>query len=256
MTNDLAKIAVYTEKDKSKAEQVVEVLKGMGYEAKKGRFDIEYIDSQPYIYLRGKNIANGSSDGNVFMLYENPTILSFSDFMQQYGNQGKKPTTMSDNKLMEAIKHLLPLIYYSQIHTVTGVRPAEFDSHKDAWRKAQQFVWDNCEVKDGEYILKERSKPLEALKSTVYRHKINGWWAKKVPDEKYMSEMLNGIWFYPAQLIEESGDWEPVPEEKKFEFSRLSMKIFKDKKVIIDFRHEGLEYGKPICDFLNEREKK
>jgi hypothetical protein len=45
-------------------------------------------------------------------------------------------------KLQEAIDLLEQLVYYSQIHTVSGVRPAGFDTHEEAWRKAQKFIYE------------------------------------------------------------------------------------------------------------------
>jgi hypothetical protein len=52
------------------------------------------------------------------------------------------------------------LIYYSQIHEVTNVRPAGMLSHKAAWLRAQQHLWDQCEVIDSKY---QPKKPVEHL---------------------------------------------------------------------------------------------
>lgn len=69
-----------------------------------------------------------------------------------------------DNLLMEAINKLLPLIYYSQIHTVTGVRAAEFPTHKEAIKDAQQFVHKHAKVKNGVYVLKEEIDDLKDIR--------------------------------------------------------------------------------------------
>lgn len=46
------------------------------------------------------------------------------------------------------------LVYYSQIHTVEGVISGSGITHDQAWRKVRQFIWDNCNIVDHEYILK------------------------------------------------------------------------------------------------------
>jgi hypothetical protein len=66
---------------------------------------------------------------------------------------------MTNNKevrqqdLDRLIKLVSELVYYSQIYTVKGVIPVEMQSHEKSWREAQQWLWDNCESKDGEYYL-------------------------------------------------------------------------------------------------------
>lgn len=57
-------------------------------------------------------------------------------------------------KFQRLIKLVDSLVYYSQIHTVNGVRPANMDSHEKTWREAQKWIWDNCENTGGEYYLK------------------------------------------------------------------------------------------------------
>lgn len=54
------------------------------------------------------------------------------------------------NKTLD-VKVLQALVYYSQIHTVTGVVDAGTMRHEEAWRKARQWIWDNFKAVDGEY---------------------------------------------------------------------------------------------------------
>lgn len=63
------------------------------------------------------------------------------------------------DKMNRLIKLVSELVYYSQIHTVKGVRPANMQTHEQSWREAQQWLWDNCDGKDGEYTLKLSSTP-------------------------------------------------------------------------------------------------
>jgi NTP pyrophosphatase (non-canonical NTP hydrolase) len=76
----------------------------------------------------------------------------------QVAENRKKQTKNMKQKLQEAIDLLEQLVYYSQIHTVSGVRPAGFDTHDEAWKKAQKFIRDNCEIVDGKYITKASSE--------------------------------------------------------------------------------------------------
>jgi len=49
------------------------------------------------------------------------------------------------------------LVYYSQISTVQNVRPVGMDSHDEAWRKGQKWLWKNCDLINGQYRLKSGS---------------------------------------------------------------------------------------------------
>jgi hypothetical protein len=64
---------------------------------------------------------------------------------------------MQQEKINELIKQVEALVYYSQIHTVKGVRAAHMPDHETAWRKAQQWLWDKCKADEmGNYALKEQ----------------------------------------------------------------------------------------------------
>lgn len=60
-------------------------------------------------------------------------------------------------KFQRLIKLVEALVYYSQIHTVKGVRAANMDNHENTWREAQKWLWDNCDIIEGEYILKHKT---------------------------------------------------------------------------------------------------
>lgn len=57
------------------------------------------------------------------------------------------------NKFQTAVKLLDTLVYYSHIKMVSGVRPANMVTHEQASKAAQQWLHDNCVIKDGEYFL-------------------------------------------------------------------------------------------------------
>lgn len=60
-------------------------------------------------------------------------------------------------KLQRLIELTNALVYYSQISTVKGVQPVEMPTHDAAWREAQQWLWDNCNIVEGKYILKQEA---------------------------------------------------------------------------------------------------
>lgn len=70
----------------------------------------------------------------------------------------QKQTT---DKLNEAIEILRQLVYYSQLHTVVGVRPADMLTHDEVWRNGQKFLWENCKISDGKYVF-SRTKSLKS----------------------------------------------------------------------------------------------
>lgn len=57
-------------------------------------------------------------------------------------------------KFQRLIKLVDSLVYYSQIHTVTGVCPANAESHEKTWKEARKWLLENCENIYGEYLLK------------------------------------------------------------------------------------------------------
>jgi hypothetical protein len=57
------------------------------------------------------------------------------------------------NKFQTAVKLLDTLVYYSHIKMVSGVRPANMVTHEQASKAAQQWLHDNCVMRDGEYFL-------------------------------------------------------------------------------------------------------
>jgi hypothetical protein len=59
-----------------------------------------------------------------------------------------EPNTQPPDKVCfdTFIHNVQALVYYSQIHTVTGVQPVELPSHNDAWRVVQKWLWDNCKA--------------------------------------------------------------------------------------------------------------
>ena len=89
---------------------------------------------------------------------------------------------------MKQIEQLIPLVnalvYYSQIHTVTGVRAANMVDHETAWRKAQKWLWDNCNIVNGEYVLNKVQN--DAVSDTT----------ESAGDKKEKQKISDGdIWF-------------------------------------------------------------
>lgn len=109
---------------------------------------------------------------------------------------------MTNNKevrqqdLNRLVKLVSELVYYSQIYTVKGVIPVEMQSHEKSWREAQQWLWDNCESKDGEYYLPtptDASSKVEGEDNPSYKALEDLWrdidlitdYADFGPTEKY-----------------------------------------------------------------------
>lgn len=65
------------------------------------------------------------------------------------------PIAVREGRLQEMIPLLEALIYYSQISTVENVVAAGMPTHEDAWRKAQKWLYDNCDIIDGKYVLNQ-----------------------------------------------------------------------------------------------------
>lgn len=75
--------------------------------------------------------------------------------------QGNERLKAKVNELMPMVE---AMVYYSQIHTVRGVRSAEMPTHEIAWKSAQRWLWDNCKAnKLGNYTLKEGESNTPAL---------------------------------------------------------------------------------------------
>lgn len=85
----------------------------------------------------------------------------------------KKPDI---NRLIKLVQEL---VYYSQIHTVTGV--ISDIPHDKVWREAQQWLWNNCKIIEGEYFLKE-DEEFEPLPPPQLKELITQFYPKAAED--------------------------------------------------------------------------